>query len=104
VVGKGRETEKGRAGGSSVGGKRSSGRVWGKAEAPRVDNSPCGDDTPTIAEKWHTPPLIPRPPAYSAVPSGRLPKSAGKQRVKRKPNGGRKVREPATGRRPSVRT
>jgi len=99
---KARETEKEKAGGNSAGSKSSSGGAWGKAEAPRVDTSPYGDDTPTIVEKSHTPPLTPHPPAYPAVLSGWLPKSAGKARVKGKLNGGGKGREPATGRIPLV--
>jgi len=103
-VGKARETEKGKAGESSGGSRSSSGGVWGKAEVPRVDTSPYGDDIPTIAEKLHTPPLIPHPPGYPAVPSGRLLESGGKQGMKGKPNGGRKGWEPATGRIPPMQT
>lgn len=101
---KARETEKEKAGGNSAGSKSSLGGVWGKVEAPRVDTSPYGDNTPTIAEKLHTPPLTPHPPAYPAVLSGWLPKSAGTGRVKGKINGGGKGREPATGRIPLVQT
>ncbi|KAG0635973.1 hypothetical protein HOY80DRAFT_1011549 [Tuber brumale] len=94
------EKEKEKAGGNSVGSKSSSGGVWGKEEAPRADTSPYGDDTPTIAEKGHTPPLTPHPRAYPAVLLGWLAKSGGERRVKREPNVGLNEREPAIGRMP----